>query len=82
MKVNIKEFNVEMQVKSSGIKFEVRSPNGEDQLGNCYLTMSGLIWCVGKRHKKNGVNISWEHFIAIMESHASVAAAVKAAGKA
>jgi hypothetical protein len=43
MKVFIKEFSVDMEVKSSGIEFEVRTPDNAQQLGDCYLTMSGLV---------------------------------------
>jgi hypothetical protein len=82
MKVNIKEFNVDMQVKSSGIEFEVRTPDDSEQLGDCYVTMTGLIWCKGKKNKDNGIKISWNDFITIMASDESIAAAVQAAGRA
>lgn len=68
MQVKIKKFDVNMEVKSSGIEFEVRSPDGSQQLGDCYLTMSGIIWCKGKTSKKNGIKISWKQFIEYMES--------------
>jgi len=76
MKVSIKSFDVNMEVKSSGIEFEVRSPDGEF-LGDCYLTMTGLIWCKGKIAKNNGVRISWKDFITLMSSQATVRKAVK-----
>ena len=79
MKVNIKSFNVKMEVKSSGVEFEVRSANGKTMLGDCYLTMSGFTWCQGKTDKKNGVRISWQDFISVMSSNATIRAAVKAA---
>ena len=66
MKVSIKSFDVNMDVKSKGIEFEVRDPKG-NLLGDCYLTMTGLIWCRGKTAKKNGKRISWKKFIAQME---------------
>ena len=66
MKVSIKSFDVKMDVKSKGIEFEVRDPKGK-QLGDCYLTMTGLIWCSGKTSKENGKKISWKKFIAMME---------------
>ena len=69
MKVSIKEFNVEMEVKSSGIEFEVRNTQG-NHLGDCYLTMTGLIWCRGKTTKQNGKQISWEQFIEMMDHKA------------
>lgn len=79
MKVNIKEFNVNMEVKSSGIEFEVRTADDKNQLGDCYLTMSGLVWCKGKKAKDNGVKISWGDFMKIAQTPESLKAAVKAA---
>lgn len=79
MQILIKSFNVSMEVKSRGIEFEVRSPDGSQQLGDCYLTMTGLIWCKGKKAKKNGVNIRWDDLTAIMSSKDSVKKAIKAA---
>ena len=78
MQVLIKSFNVNMEVKSSGIEFEVRSPDGSQQLGDCYLTMTGLIWCQGKKAKSNGIKIRWDDLIAIMSSKDSVKKAIKA----
>ncbi len=79
MQVLIKSFNVNMDVKSSGVEFEVRSPDRKQQLGDCYLTMTGLIWCKGKTEKKNGVKIKWDDFTTIMTSKDSVKKAIKAA---
>lgn len=79
MEVNIKSFDVNMQVKSNGIEFEVRTPDGKSQLGDCYLTMVGLVWCSGRTTKANGVKISWNDFMTIASSEASLKAAVKAA---
>ncbi len=81
MQVHIKEFNVEMDVKTAGIEFEVRTPDGSIQLGDCYLTMTGLEWCKGRINKTRGVKVSWANFITIMESSESLKAAVKAAKK-
>jgi len=82
MKIGIKKFNVNMDVKSTGIEFEIRSPDGSQQLGDCYLTMTGLVWCKGKTKKKNGVKISWSDFIEVMTTQARRKAAVKAAKQA
>lgn len=79
MQVRIKEFNVNMDVGSSGIEFEVRGADGSQQLGDCVLTMSKLIWCSGKTTRAKGVTITWDNFMAIMSSKETVAAAVKAA---
>ena len=63
MKVTVKRFNVAMEVKTSGIEFEVRSPNGKEHLGDLVLTKSRLIWCPGQVKPENGHKISWSDFI-------------------
>jgi hypothetical protein len=62
MKVSIKTFDVEMDVKTNGIEFEVYENDGTF-LGDCYLNKTGLIWCKGKTTKPKGVKISWAEFI-------------------
>jgi hypothetical protein len=79
MQVKIKKFEVNMEVKSNGIEFEVRDPGGDAQIGDCFVTMSGLVWCKGKTSKQKGIKISWKDFIEIMDSKESKKAAVKAA---
>jgi len=79
MQVKIKEFNVDMDVKSSGVEFEVRKPDGSEQIGDCFLTMTGLTWCKGKTDKKNGIKITWDEFIAIMASDKTLKKAVMVA---
>ena len=79
MQVKVKDFNVEMEVKSSGIEFEVRTPDGSSQHGDCYLTMTNLIWCKGKTSKQKGLKISWNDFMTIMASQNALKAAVRAA---
>ena len=81
MDVKIKDLSVSMEVKSNGIEFEVRQPKGGSFLGDCFLTMSGLVWCAGKTTKAKGVKISWADFMTIMASDESKKAAVKAANK-
>ena len=66
MRVNVKRFNVEMEVKNSGIEFEVRTPNGKDHLGDLVLTKTRLIWCPGQTKPENGKKIRWEDFIDMM----------------
>lgn len=79
MQVHIKKFDVNMDVKASGIEFEVRKADGSVQIGDCYVTMTGLIWCKGKVNKKNGVKLSWVEFMGIMKSEATKKTALKAA---
>lgn len=79
MEVWIKSLEVEMQVKQKGIELEVRSKDGKQQLGDCYATMTGLVWCNGKIKKENGIKVKWEDLIEICKTDASLKAAVKAA---
>ncbi len=67
MKVKIKKFDVEMEVKNNGIEFQIHNNAGEF-LGDCYVTKTGLVWCPGKTQKKNGIPASWDDFIEWMNS--------------
>ena len=79
MDVEIKKLQVEMAVKTNGLELEIRKPNGGDHLGDCYVTMTGLVWCKGRTNRKNGVPIKWETLIEILGSRESVKAALAAA---
>ena len=79
MKVRIKSFDVEMEVKSKGVELEVRNADGTEQIGDCYATMTGLIWCKGKINKENGVKLKWEDLQTLCSSENALKAAVKAA---
>ena len=81
MKVFIKNFDVEMQVKQNGIELEVRSADGVTQLGDCFATMTGLVWCKGKTTKPKGVKLKWEDFALLCSSGDVLKAAIKAAKK-
>ncbi len=80
MKVRIKKFDVDMLVKQRGMELEVRTPDGQSQIGDCCVTMTGLVWCKGKTTKPNGVKITWREFAEILDSPAAKKAALKAAG--
>lgn len=69
MKVTIKKFNVEMEVKTNGIEFGVRDNDG-NFLGDCYLTKTGLIWCQGRTTRSRGKQIDWTDFIRYMNRRA------------
>ena len=68
MKVSIKSFNVDMEVKNKGIEFGIRSPDDKTQLGDVYITKSGLTWCKGRITQQKGIQVSWEDFIKWMEA--------------
>ena len=67
MFVHIKNFTVDMEVKNSGLEFEVRDNTGKFR-GDCFVTKTGLIWCEGKTDRTNGVKVSWDEFINWMNS--------------
>ena len=79
MEVRIKQLDINMFVKQNGIEFEVRTPDGTSQVGDCYLTMTGLVWCKGRITKPKGVKISWNELAVILGSNTTRNAALKAA---
>lgn len=66
MKVNIKNLDVNMEVKTSGVEFAVHDTSNKF-LGNFFVTKSGLIWCKGKTKKQNGTKITWKKFLETVE---------------
>jgi len=68
MKVSVKDFSVDMELGNNGVELEIRSADGEKQLGDLYVAKKGLIWCNGKVPRKNGVAVSWDEFIEWMNS--------------
>jgi hypothetical protein len=66
MKVSIKSFDVDMDVKNKGIEFEVYDNDGT-HLGDVILTKKYVIWCKGKTGRDNGIRFKWEEFIERME---------------
>jgi hypothetical protein len=67
VKVWIKNFNVELEVKTSGIELDVSGNDGK-HLGDLYVTKAKLIWCKGRIPRNNGKEIRWEEFMAIIDS--------------
>lgn len=67
MKVSIKDFQVDMEVRNNGIEFEVRDNDGTFR-GDCCLTKTGLLWCQGRTSRKNGVFVTWDDFIEWMQN--------------
>jgi hypothetical protein len=65
MKVSIKDFDVAMDVKNNGIELDISDTNGV-HLGDLVVTKTKLIWCNGKKGRKNGIPVTWEEFIAYM----------------
>jgi hypothetical protein len=68
MKVNIKSFEVQMDLKKKGMELEIRNPDGT-HLGDLVVTMSGLTWCQGKKSRRNGIKRTWKQFTDDMQSY-------------
>ena len=66
VKVSIKSFDVQMEIKNKGIELDVYSTDGTF-MGDLIVTKSGLTWCQGKRKRENGTKVSWDEFIKWME---------------
>ena len=62
MKVSIKSFDVEMEIKRGGVEFGVRDIKGNG-LGSFIVTKTGLIWCKGRTTRANGKQVDWSKFI-------------------
>ena len=62
MKVAIKDFGLDMEIKNTGIEVSV-ADNGGVHKGDLYVTKTGLIWCPGKTQRENGKKISWQEFM-------------------
>lgn len=66
MNVGIKQFNVDMEIRTRGVELEVRQPNNA-HIGDLIVTKTQLIWCHGRTPRRNGRGKTWEQFIAWME---------------
>ena len=67
MKVKIKSFDVDMDVKNNGVEFQIHDNDGKF-MGDVYVTKSGVTWCAGKTTKAKGVRVNWDKFIKLMGS--------------
>jgi hypothetical protein len=67
MKVIVKDFNIDMEIKNRGIELEIKDTSGK-QLGDLVIKKSQLIWCPGKTTPKYGKKLGWDKFIAMMEN--------------
>ncbi len=66
MEVSIKNFDVDMKIKTNGIELDVSDTDGR-HLGDLFVTKTRLIWCRGKTTRQNGKQLSWEQFMDYME---------------
>ena len=66
MKVSIKDLAIAMPAKNKGIALEIRD-NQDNHLGDLVVRKSGLVWCPGRTRRRNGIVVSWDRFIALMQ---------------
>jgi hypothetical protein len=66
MQVNIKDFNVKMEIKTRGVELEVCDPDGTHH-GDLVLTKTKVIWCPGRTSRPKGHTVTWKQFISLME---------------
>lgn len=62
MKIGIKKFDVEMELKTKGIELEVRD-NNEEFLGDLRIGKATIEWCQGRTRQGNGVQKSWDELL-------------------
>lgn len=65
MKVTIKGWDVSMDIKNNGVEFEVGGKDG--QVGDFYVTKTGVTWCEGKTQRENGKHVKWEKLRKLMK---------------
>jgi len=66
MNVSIKNFSVNMSIKTKGIELDVYDGKNA-HLGDLIVNSSGLTWCKGRTTRAKGVKVSWKQFIDRME---------------
>jgi hypothetical protein len=66
MKVYIKKFNVDMEVKTSGVELGIYTPDGSEHLGDLKVSKSGIEWHPGR--SRSGPQASWTQLIDWMNS--------------
>lgn len=70
MAARIKSLDVDLQLGNNGVEIEVRTTDDSKQLGDLYVTRSGVIWCQGKTTRANGVKKCWDEVIQLFEENA------------
>ncbi len=68
MKVYVKSFDVDMEIKNKGVELEVRDTD-DTFLGDLIVTKTQIIWCKGKTSREHGKKLTWQKFAAAMEDN-------------
>lgn len=70
MAVRIKDLDINMELGNNGVEFEVRSTDNSKQIGDLYVTKTGLIWCKGRKRRENGISKSWDDVVQMFKDNA------------
>ena len=65
MKVNIKDFAVDMDVKNKGVEFDISDTDGK-HLGDLIVTKVGITWCEGRTTRAKGKSMKWLDFMNLL----------------
>ena len=68
MKVHVKSFDVDMEIKNKGVELEVRDTD-DTFLGDLIVTKTQIIWCKGKTSREHGKKLTWQKFASVMEDN-------------
>jgi hypothetical protein len=55
-----------MEIKTNGIELDICDNNGVHK-GDLVITKTQVVWCPGRTTPANGIQLSWEEFIAYMQ---------------
>lgn len=64
-KVMIKTVDVQMEIKYNGIELEIS--DGEKQIGDLFVTRTGLTWCPGRTRRNGGHGVTWTELIKFID---------------
>ena len=64
----MKQFGWTWRSRQTESNSKVREPDDSTQIGDCYVTKTGLTWCRGKTTKANGVKVTWNESAEILAS--------------
>lgn len=66
MKVSVKDLQVSMELGNNGIELDVYDNQGNHR-GDLRIGKGTIEWCKGKKHKGNGVKVTWDQLIKYFE---------------
>ncbi len=67
MKVEVKNLDATIELKTKGMELEIRDPDGTFR-GDLIITKTSVIWCRGRTQRENGVKIHLNDLITYLEN--------------